>query len=161
MDNEVTVSDIDKIIKGLEILQQAVSALHTDLSNFKIDISGKVKGNQELITQKIESIKTESVLKQQLLEEQIKNNKTEIFNNKGRISEIYQLDRDSTKRNDDANAKIIEDLDSKFEEFFSKISPKLDQINENKIKINILFGGVGAVLIALVYIIGEGIVNGG
>lgn len=161
MGQEVSVSDIDKIISGLEKVNKSLQDLHLDLSTFKSDITGKVKGNQELITQQIESFKKESELKQELLQTQIENNKTEIVNNKGRISQIYDLDREQTKRNDDANAKILKDIDEKFDDFFNKIDPVLTSVEELKVKIKILWGGLGFLLATIIGVIAERAINGG
>jgi hypothetical protein len=85
MGDNLSMSEIGTITALLQDMNKSLGDLHKDFGDFKgevraslTDTNGKLKGNHELIMQKIDSIVTESSLHDEILENKIENNTDDI-----------------------------------------------------------------------------------
>lgn len=146
----------------LEGLNTSFMALHSDLTTFKGEVStaltdtnGKLKGNNEVLTLKIDQLSKDLKNITSNLGDQIQINHDDILRNKNTIANLYELDRAATKRNDDAHTELIKGLDEKMSNCSSDSGAEMKEIRDiakdSQTKINILFGisgGLGLAVIA-------------
>jgi len=102
MEDDLSMADIDTIVsllkdnnKQLEAMNDKLGALHNDFEKLKGEVNkslaetnGKLKGNHELLTQKIESMIESSNLHDEILENKITNNADDITILKGSLKDV-------------------------------------------------------------------------
>lgn len=164
---QVIVDLLTENNKKLEGLNQSFITLHSDLTNFKgemttalTDTNGRLKGSNELLNLKIGQMNDNLKNIEKTLSDQIQINHGEILRNKNTISSLYELDRTATKRNDDANALVKTEMMEEFSAFSIKSQESREKIQQevkivsdnatsSNVKINILFGITGAMALAI------------